>query len=64
MPDPSLPPRSKLSQLDKRLVLMLLVGGAFYLFSNWISRQMDAAVARQDIAAAERHRQANPWAKD
>jgi hypothetical protein len=54
----------KFSAVNKQLVLMIVVGVAFYLFSSAISVGMDeAAAAAQDTSEQMKPHQ-NPWSKD
>lgn len=54
----------KFSPVNKHLAKVLVAGFAFYLFSSWISADLDRAIAAQD-APSERHAPGhNPWSKD
>ena len=46
----------------KHLLLVLIVGVGFYLFSSWVSRDMDRAVEAQKERKAGQRGGANPWA--
>jgi hypothetical protein len=54
----------KFSAVNKQLVLMIVVGVAFYLFSSAISVGMDEAAGAQDAAREHHDSGRNPWAKD
>jgi hypothetical protein len=54
----------KFSPVNKHLAKVLAVGFAFYLFSSWISADLDRAIAEQDSPSAQTKPGRNPWAKD
>jgi hypothetical protein len=54
----------KISSVNKHLAKMLAIGFAFYLFSSWISADLDRAIAEQHAPSEHRQPGQNPWSKD
>ena len=54
----------KFSAVNKHLALSLAAGVAFYLFSSWVSADLDRAVAEQEHPSEQREPSSNPWSKD
>ena len=52
----------RFSSVDKQLILMAVVGLAFYAFTRSIDRQFDEAIAAEKAEQTQSHR--NPWSKD
>jgi hypothetical protein len=54
----------RFSSVNVHLAKVLAAGFAFYLFSVWISADLDRAIAEQDRPSEHRESGQNPWSKD
>lgn len=54
----------KFSPVNKQLAIMIAAGVVFYLFSSWVSADLDRAVAQQESRSGRHAPGHNPWSKD
>jgi hypothetical protein len=54
----------KFSAVNKQLVLMIVFGVGFYLFTSALGSNLDEAIAEQESHSERRAPGDNPWSKD